>query len=1330
MVSKTDHLEESNNGLNDFLKFLLLTCRRKEKTRMKRFHSLLTLLCVLLCGPLQAVPYYFFEHYTTYEGLPSNTIHCTFQDRFGFIWVGTRDGMCRFDGRSFQPIEEAEDSNLLNLASMDLDEDEDGLLWFTTTSGAGYYDPFTGEVKSLGRLGDAACQHLRADRKGSVWFAGGKLFRYVKESGEIQSYVFASAAPNQIAIDSYDAVWVILGDGSLHLYNKRRDRFEAVDFPHRLNNIQTAENGRLLVSTDTGLLLLVDSITLAAETVFDAGGRQIRHILEREMGEFWIGTNDGLFVRHPGANGGVSEVFHHDRDPHSLSANLITSLSKDKFGNVWVGTYYSGLNVWQDKGGAFTIYYEKPEGHSMRGKIVRSIVTDPENNIWFCTEDGWLNMINPVTSQGGNFELVPNLNMQGLVMDGDDLWVSTFGQGVYLYDRKRARVRKHYDFPSSGCSVRTADGSILAGAMSGVYVYDPDGDRFRIDPDAGRDYVHALFEDSRGNLWIGTYGSGFYIRTADGQFTPHYTSDQTRGLTADRITSFFEDSRHRIWITTEGGGVCYTGPYPNVSDLQLSSLRRRDGMVSNVTCAIAEDEDGLLWVSSTHGITRIDAETARVEDFLFERQQILGSQFSYGAVCTTRGGQILMGNTNGMVIFSPAIMKKEVRSYPLYFTHIEARNSGRTVSLHENGRSVLTTERLRVRASDAALLSISFAAPEYSIYQQVSYCYSLLRGGREILSATLSDNEVNFAGLRPGRYRFDVGILGSATPISHKSLVIDVMPHPLWSAPAKILYFLLLFSLLGVFLWQLEMKRRRDRARHLSRLESQKQKEIYDAKINFFTNITHEIRTPLSLIKMPLDKLIAEKEYTPKAEKDMLTIQANADRLLALTNQLLDLRKMEKSEIKPVFLKEDLAEIVRKACKNFEQMAGEQNIRFSVELPEELFEVMCARDAVDKIVHNLLSNGIKYTQSRVALSLKRSPDGKTALLRVDSDGAMIPARESEKIFEIFYQTDDSTRKNKGTGLGLPYARTLAELHGGRLYLDIGIRKYNSFVLELPVEQETPIALGKQEQPQAAQEQSGSYDSNLHTLLIAEDSAEMRAYLASELSDEYNIVTAVNGQDAVEKLQQERIDLVVSDIMMPVMDGCQLCNFIKTNMDYSHLPVLLLTAAVGVETRLQTLEVGADGYIEKPFPIELLRANIANLFKNREISFKQFTDSPLTHFNSVNTGKLDEEFMEKLHGIVMKHMAEQDLSIETLTGLIGTSKSTLYRKVKANTGLNINEYIRLCRLKQAAEMLSSLKYRINEVAYMVGFSSPSYFATSFQKQFNISPSAFVKNLREE
>ena len=263
---------------------------------MRRFFSIFLLAAGLSAGALQAAPYYYFEHYTTYEGLPSNTIHCTFQDRFGFVWIGTRDGLCRFDGYDFRSLSESEEGSPVDLASMDIDEDEDGILWFTTSSGIGFYNPFTGQVKSFGRLGDAICFHLKADRKGSVWFAGNKLHRYIKETDTFQDYAFAGGSPSQIAIDSYDAVWVILSDGSLHYYDKRHDRFEAANFSRHLTNLIAVEDGRLLVSTSDNEVLLVDAATLAAEHVFSAGKREIRHILERELGEFWIGTNDGLFV--------------------------------------------------------------------------------------------------------------------------------------------------------------------------------------------------------------------------------------------------------------------------------------------------------------------------------------------------------------------------------------------------------------------------------------------------------------------------------------------------------------------------------------------------------------------------------------------------------------------------------------------------------------------------------------------------------------------------------------------------------------------------------------------------------------------------------------------------------------------------------------------------------------------------------------------------------------------------------------------------------------------------------------------------------------------------
>jgi DNA-binding response OmpR family regulator len=518
-------------------------------------------------------------------------------------------------------------------------------------------------------------------------------------------------------------------------------------------------------------------------------------------------------------------------------------------------------------------------------------------------------------------------------------------------------------------------------------------------------------------------------------------------------------------------------------------------------------------------------------------------------------------------------------------------------------------------------------------------------------------------------------------------------------------------------------------------LESDKQKEVFDAKIQFFTNITHEIRTPLTLIKLPLDKIVTREDCPAPIKEELLTMQANTNRLLTLTNQLLDMRKMEKYELKPTFVTLDLTSLVAEVCSWFYQVAEDQHIHIESSLPGKPVMVQCAKDMIEKILNNLLSNACKYGSGQVRVMMVVSADGETVKVRVDSNGPRIPERDAERIFDTFYQTPDAMQRQKqGTGLGLPFARSLAALHHGRLYLDTWVPEWNSFVLELPVHQPDAVALPaadpveEGDNIEADQEEAAAEATHRHAILIVDDSPDMRGYLAKELSESYNVSVAANGKDALDIIRNQRIDLVVSDIMMPIMDGCTLCNSIKTDTELSHIPVILLTAAVGMETRIETLEAGADGYIEKPFAFELLQATIDNLFRNREIANQQFVHSPLAHFSSVVTGELDHDFMERLHDVVMQHLSEPDLNIETLTQELGTSKSTLYRKVRANLGLNINEYIRVCRLKKAAEMLSSQKYRINEVAYQTGFSSPSYFATCFQKQFNVSPSSFLKGLK--
>ena len=599
-----------------------------------------------------------------------------------------------------------------------------------------------------------------------------------------------------------------------------------------------------------------------------------------------------------------------------------------------------------------------------------------------------------------------------------------------------------------------------------------------------------------------------------------------------------------------------------------------------------------------------------------------------------------------------------------------------------------------------------------------------------MFSGNTYETYLTFTKLRPGRYTFKVGVVGNDDPKSTQSISMKILPHLLLGPLAFTIYFIILASLTVAAIMVLEGKRKRDKARNMAKLTDRKEKELYNAKINYFTNITHEIRTPLTLIKMPLDKLIAKGAYTPESEKDLRTIQTNTDRLLSLTNQLLDMRKMEQNEIKLSCLKEDLCEIARKSTRYFEHMAQDQHITLNTEIPDTPLYLMCAKDSIVTIVSNLLSNAVKYGKDIINVKVSASEDNEILYVRVESNGERIPEADKEKIFNIFFQREENKingRVSQGTGLGLPYARTLANMHNGKLYLDTDIQGMNSFVLELPVRQEDTLASEPVKPAEKTGKEQTGYDSSKHTILLVEDSEEMRDYLADELAEKYNVFAAANGADAMDIIKNEKVDLVVSDIMMPVMDGCELCNHIKNDSDYSHVPVILLTAAIGVEKRIETLEIGADGYIEKPFPIELLMSNISNLFKNREISYRQFISKPLTHYNSVTASKVDEEYMDKLHDFIMKHIAEPDLNIENLTIQLGTSKSSLYRKLKANTGLSINEYIRVCRLKQAAELLSSQKYKINEVAFMTGFSSPSYFATCFQKQFGISPSEFVKNL---
>lgn len=1250
-------------------------------------------------------PYYYFSQFQTSNGLPNNSVSCFSQDNDGFLWIGTRDGICRFDGSTFIRMGDVQERWQMNGVVEAVFLDDEGLLWFSTALGRGFYDPRAGTLSIIDIELDEEVSVITQDGNGSLWFCSNDLYRYDKKTGAISTYPSKGFRFVSAATSSSGRFWCTCSDGRMMSYDSLTDKFKEEPFTG-FQHIVPVSGDHFLASTSDGEVKLIDPHRRTSTTIFDctddAEGRYVTSLIERVPGEYWVGTRGGIYIYSEGEDA-ISHISHSDSERMSISSSIVSSLFADREGNVWVGTYYSGLNLWRDTRSAYYLLYPTDDPGSMKGKIVRAL-TLHNNEIWVGTEDGGLNSLTLGASRFIHHELPGGpYNYQDILSVGDELWISTYGNGLIRYNPRTSTLVRKYRFGDDRNfrGFLTSSGDILVGTSSGLYRYVPTSDSFERVAVAGRSSVTAFCEDFAGRIWVGTLGQGVLLLDRD----LRQIGSVGRRM---RVTSFFEDSSHRMWVTTEGGGVNIV----DTASLELTRLTHRDGLPSNTTCSVTEDDDGMIWLSTIYGLYILDPADFRIVTSFSHKTQIESNLYTFGTVCKYFDS-VFMGTSGGMLSFTPSLMKSFHQDKTVYITSITGIVGSRLTELRAPGGSQAGPDRIVASYKDVSSLSIGFSCPNFSNILSSSYEYTFSSRRGTISSVTDGPYAV-LSNIGYGRHTFTVSLVGSNAPESTKSVEIVVRPPFMKSMAADVLSALFFLSMLTWIGFSIRRQRKEKRRLQIEELERAKQKEMYESKNAFFMNITHEVRTPLALIKMPLDRIIKSGKYS---EKDLLAIQANTDRLLDLTNQLLDIRKLEQNEEKLEFTRQDICDIVRRTCASFSVIAEEHGVALTVSVPDGGMEGMCARESIVKILSNLITNALKYGGDAVTVSLTAA-DG-LAVMRVDSNGTRIPAEESERIFEKF------VHGGKGTGLGLPLARALAELHEGRLYLDTSRLDVNSFVLELPLEHPESVVLPASEG--TADSEPESYDDSRRDILIVEDNQDFRLYLSEVLSSDFNVFTAANGRAALEKLAEHKIDLIVSDIMMPVMDGCELCNTVKSTVEYSHIPVILLTAAVGMETRIETLEVGADGYIEKPFPIELLQANIANLFKNRDIAYHRFSNSPLSHINGVSTNRMDEELMSRLHSLILDRMAENTLSLDELSSALNISNSTLFRKVKANTGMNVNEYIRLCRLKRAAELLASRQYRVNEVADMVGFSSSSYFAANFQKQFNISPSAFLRSL---
>lgn len=1308
---------------------------------------------------------YYFRHYRNENGLSNNTVVACIQDQRGFMWFGTKEGLNRFDGFQFKVfLHNPSVSNcIISNFITGLCEDRDGWIWIGTAEGLCYYTPENDCFEVIGKDNpdiNGMITDIRCDKGNCIWIATfNGTYRYDKSDGKLSHYPAGRYfSPHSINLSLTGDVWLTASDGKIYRYNSREDTFngftilgeEDLSASVRLMDIIDTGKG-LIITTDHGGLRLYDQASGKITRLFE-DDENLKNLLIRTAylhsdEEIWLGTESGIHIYNL-KTGFVSNFRMISTDPFSLSNNAVRTITRDRDGGIWTCTFYGGVNYLPMEDQVFEKYYSTGLPGSLNGNVVREIKPDTLGNIWIGSEDAGLFRFDEETLQfegySGDRGPVDSRNVQGVTVDHDRLWIGTYDNGIYLMDIRSGNIISHYvkngrnglRTNSFVTFLKTPDGTIYAGSVSGLYRFRKESNSFEYLEDVAEGgFIHCLYADRNGKIWIGTYGKGLYLYDISNGTSRKVLSDNGdyEKLEFEYVTSIFEDDSGRVWFTTEGSGFSFldseTGKvirYIPGKDIEFA-----------IYCAMLQDERGYLWISSTRGLLRFSPDSKKIITYN-QDDGLLDNNFSYNSAFRDNNGRMYFGTLRGLVSFLPDEIKDNQIITPVVFTGFQV--SGEEYFTNDAGnpdfKSVLVTDRISLKHNQSSF-SIDFVSPSFSGPNRIKYKY-MMDGADPDWVVIPGNRKVYYTGLTPGKYKFRVRSSTDGSDWGSEEAMMDIrIKPPLWfSIPALFLYFVAASFISYMLISFYRKKNALEQQRRIDLIETGKEKEILNAKIDFFTNITHEVRTPLTLIKGPLDRILKSGSENPKDnEENLLIIKKNTDRLLSLTNQLLDFRKTEKEMFRLNFIQTDICELVDSEFNLFLRYGTEKMISIRLHSPVNRYNIAIDREAVTKILSNLLSNALKFSKSKVDIFLEPGTEKDKALrIRVNSDGDLIPGNLREKIFEPFYQIDFDKPGQKGTGLGLSLAKALAELHHARLYLDENEINCNSFVLELIKNQEETVKSNIEDtEPEQADDYEfeifGSLENSKPNLLLVEDEPEMGRFIAKEIADDYNVILTCNGDEAIKALQKFNITIVVSDVVMPVVDGYELCRQIKSNVEYSHIPVILLTATIHLNARIRGLDSGADAYIEKPFSTDLLKAQIENLIKNRSIDRQNFINFPLARLKSVSTNSTDEEFLGKLNSILMNNIAENELGVDKIAALLGLSNSTLYRKIKALTDLNTVEYVRLTRLKKAAELLSEGNYRINEVSYLVGFSSPSYFATSFQKQFGISPSQFIKNPKQ-
>lgn len=1368
-----------------------------------------------------------FNNFDVKDGLSNNKVNTILQDNSGLIWVGTEDGLNRFDGYEFKiyrnnPLDSCSISDNYIWSSY---EDRDGNIWIGTKTGElNLYDLLNDsfshwkiDTRSVRESGIIA---IYKDSNGNVWIGTYQsgLYRLNPETNELINWNYnpdnlKSLSNNFVTsiIENDSYLWISTYNG-LNKYNLKSNDNTFVRFYSDTQNKNSLSNNLiweisnseldpdvLWIGTADGLVKYNKSknsftrIDLPESNSLQFAN-SISSIVEEKINNetvLWLGTYSGL-VRINLNSGKSVRFMKNETDPSSLISNEINQIMKDRSGVIWMATE-NGLSNISKKASKFNNLFSEQkriaELEELKKKNVKAIDQHDDGSIFFGTTNGIYYLSNSSSDQKlRRFNNSEGLNVWSMVSGGsDNLWIGTYGQGLKQLNLKDGRLKniniKSPTFETSAYnyikSLYLEENILWMGFWGGGFArYDTETGNYKIwiteaanSNSISYNDLWSIIRDRKGRLWLGTNGGGlnlydnlydtkFYRLTESNKNSIKLSGNSIYSLCEGKRGKYSDESEQTIlWVgTSRGLNKLVINSSPDIfkvdaSNTKVISYSTENGLADNSIKSILEDEDGNLWLATNAGISFFDVEKEYFINFT-ESDGLRGNDFNSESALYSNEGLMYFGSTEGLNVFDPKQIKQSSYIPSIVLTEFQIFNQpakiGGDSPLKEN---ILDAKEIILPFSQN-VFSFQFSALDYNSPQSIQYAYKMEGFDADWIYSG-SRRFVTYTNLNSGSYTFKVKASNSDGVWNENFKSISVIINsPWWRTPWAYVSYVALI-LLGLYAARrIEMNRAGLRNElKMREFEAKKQRELENIKSRFFANLSHEFRTPLTLIRGPVEELINGTAVENQKEYYQL-IQRNSEKLQELIDQLLELTQLENAAIPLTAKQEDLVKLLRGMLFSFESLARERNIKISFDSQHDQLICWIDRDKLEKIINNLLSNAFKFTSTNgevsISINQQNINGSEYAVVKVADTGIGIPQDKLQNIFDRFFQVDDSSRKKfGGSGIGLALVKELVDLHKWNIDVQSKLGEGTQFYLSIPLSDSYLRASEKETETIADQQNAEIEDQRNYieghqsveqeieqeilekkkladskpSILIVEDSEDVRSYLAGLLKNDYTINEAVNGEDGIKKSTELLPDLIISDVMMPSMDGFEFCKKIKTDWLTSHIPVILLTAKASSESKIEGLETGADVYLTKPFSSKELLVRIKNLLEQRKNLREKFSKEIKVEPAAIAVTSLDNEFLQKAFDVAEKNISNTEFNSEAFAKEMFVSRSQLHRKLLAITSQAPGEFLRTFRLKRAASLLLEKRLSVTQIAFEVGFSSPSHFSKAFKQQFNCLPKEF-------